>query len=190
MPSLGKLFGEFEPCIRFGAFTSQEFVHCVLPCGVLSLEKISSVSAMIRRKEEPEAFRDSAVGGSAGSDLQQVSPEPRLGLNQARDLLQHEFEYGGGTGGSAAGVDASSSPLRYGHVHISEDDEADDSADGRRFGPGYYQCSRFSSTHRLLIVSNWPDEYVLKFKSDRALYLMGACVTETDRKFYSPKVRG
>lgn len=110
--------------------------------------------------------------------LLQVSPEPRLGLNQARDLLLHEANY------AAAALD-SSSPLRYGNVHV----EGDSGVGGGRCGPGYYQCSRFSPKREMLIVGNWPEEYKLRFRADRAVYLMGACVTETDRQFYSPKVR-
>ena len=85
------------------------------------------------------------------------------------------------------------SPLRYGNVHISECGtlgfSGESSAqDSRRCGPGYFQCSRFNPEERLLIVRKYPEEYVLRFKSNKAIYLLGACVTETDRLFYSPKV--
>ena len=85
------------------------------------------------------------------------------------------------------------SPMRYGNVHISECgtvgcSSEGSSQEGTRRGPGYFQCSRFNPDERLLIVRNYPEEYVLKFRSDRAIYLLGACVTETDRLFYSPKV--
>ena len=88
----------------------------------------------------------------------------------------------------------SHSPLRYGNVHISDWGTLGCSSEGggqngRRCGPGYFQCSRFSPEERLLIVRKYPEEYVLRFKSDKAIYLLGACVTETDRLFYSPKVR-
>ena len=86
------------------------------------------------------------------------------------------------------------SPMRYGNVHISDCGTLGCSSegsgqDGRRCGPGYFQCSRFNPEERLLIVRKYPEEYVLSFKSDKAIYLLGACVTETDRLFYSPKVR-
>ena len=92
-----------------------------------------------------------------------------------------------------ASLDAQS-PLRYGNVHISDcstfgcSSEGSGQDGGRRCGPGYFQCSRFSPEHRLLIVRKYPEEYVLRFKSDKAVYLLGACITETDRLFYSPKV--
>lgn len=40
-----------------------------------------------------------------------------------------------------------------------------------------------------MIANSWPTEYTLKFKADRSIYLLGACVTETDRQFYSPKLK-
>ncbi len=39
------------------------------------------------------------------------------------------------------------------------------------------------------MVWKWPREYTLKFRVSRPLFLLGACVTETDRQFYSPKVK-
>lgn len=58
-----------------------------------------------------------------------------------------------------------------------------------RYGPGYYQCTRFCHMSRLMIANSWPTEYTLKFKADKDIYLLGACVTETDRQFYSPKLK-
>ena len=40
-----------------------------------------------------------------------------------------------------------------------------------------------------MITNAWPTDYSLKFQTDRPIYLLGACITETDRQFYSPKLK-
>ena len=49
--------------------------------------------------------------------------------------------------------------------------------------------SRFSPVHELALVWRWPKEYTLRFRADTAVFVLGACVTETDRQFYSPRVK-
>ena len=169
VPSLSELFVEFQPLIKFGAFTSQEFVHHVLPYNVLGIDAIGQLSAKIRHKEEPETFRDSSSTPTLSS------PEPRQGLNQARDLLLLQES-------SSSALTSSPDSIRQGNVHAVESPD-------RRPGPGYYQCTRFSPKHEFLVAKTWPEEYRLKFLADRSVYLLGACVTETDRQFYSPKLK-
>ncbi|TRY71737.1 hypothetical protein TCAL_08154 [Tigriopus californicus] len=164
VPSLSELFKEFQPFMRFHGFTSQEFVHTVLPYGVLDIEAISKISAKIRHKEEPETFRE--------SENTLLSPEPRTGLNQARDLL---FEN-----------DEASNTLRNARVHTQNIKDQNPVQSMTRMGPGYYQCARFNPDEAFSIVNKWPDSYVLKFRADRNIYLLGACITENDRQFYKP----
>lgn len=140
-------------------------MHTVLPYGVLDIEAISKISAMIRHKEEPETFRE--------SENTLLSPEPRTGLNQARDLLFENEE--------------ASNTLQNAKVHIqSTKDDPSVPKSMTRMGPGYYQCARFNPEEPFSIVNKWPDTYVLKFRADRNIYLLGACITENDRQFYKP----
>eukprot|EP00095_Tigriopus_kingsejongensis_P007660 maker-scaffold116_size340332-snap-gene-2.23 protein:Tk07660 transcript:maker-scaffold116_size340332-snap-gene-2.23-mRNA-1 annotation:"btb poz domain containing 6" len=162
VPSLSDLFKEFQPLLRFSGFTSQEFVHTVLPFGVLDIEAISHIASTIRHKEEPETFQESENPLS--------SPEPRTGLNQARDLFFESEE-------------ANSNSLRNGKIHIHQPDDAKEQ---KRLGPGYYQCARFSPEESVGVVTKWPDTFVLKFKADQNIYLIGACITETHQRFFKP----
>ena len=165
----------------------QELCHHVLPYGVLDVEKVASIAAKIRHKEEPETFAESPLTGNAAANpgpsatVTSSPPEPRLGLNQARDLFFESSDDGHG------GVSlVASSSLKSGVVHTCE--KALDLDEGR-FGPGYYQCTRFSASHELAVVSDWPEQYRLRFRTDRSVYLLGACITETDRFFYKPNLK-
>jgi len=51
------------------------------------------------------------------------------------------------------------------------------------------QASRFNPDNELALVWKWPREYSVRFRTDKAVFLLGACVTETDKQFYSPRVR-
>ena len=65
---------------------AQEFVHNVLPNGVLSLEKISAISEKIRLKEEPEPLKDLSDHSILEFERPAGAEGLRLGLNQANDL--------------------------------------------------------------------------------------------------------
>lgn len=162
----------------------QEFVQHVLPYGVLDVERIAAVAGKIRHSEQPETFLESpssADDSTSNAATLATSPpiEPRLGLNQARDLFFESGDDGHG------GVSLASCSLRNGTVHSCDEE----SAEGR-FGPGYYQCTRFSPAHELAVLGDWPATYRLKFKADKDVYLLGACVTETDSMFYKPSFKG
>ena len=49
--------------------------------------------------------------------------------------------------------------------------------------------SRFSPLHELGLVWRWPKEYTLRFKAYQSIFVLGACVTETDRQFDPPTAR-
>ena len=65
----------------------QEFVHNVLPNGVLSLEKISAISEDTRLKEEPEPLRELSDPSIPECSDAASAEGLRLGLNRANDLV-------------------------------------------------------------------------------------------------------
>ncbi len=89
VPDLRQIFlKEFKDLIRFKALSSQDFVHHVLPHGVLDNESIGEVASKIRKAESDNAgqTKTSLQESGANSDNSRNSSlgDSRLGLNQVR----------------------------------------------------------------------------------------------------------
>ena len=140
VPSLTSVAAPLLAHVRFGAISSQEFVHRVLPRGVLDMADISKLASEIKRAESPSGGAEAGLGaGSPARDWGDLGRlmEAKLGLNQAGDLLNSD------TGGGASHSHAEPSVHRHQPVDAS-----------RRLGPGYYQATRSIPHKRIYIVSH------------------------------------
>ena len=140
---------EFASLIHFEAFSSQDFVHRVLPHDVLDNDQIGEVSRRIRQVEED--FDHDRASNHHQSGLTFIRKQKRFGLNQARELLYEEVFYGGGKC-------TTDSFLRSGFIHKKSPEQ------NLIRRAGYYQLSRFSPEHELALVWKWPREYTIRFR--------------------------
>jgi len=172
VPSLTSVASQFLPHVKFSQISSLEFVHRVLPRGVLDIGDISRIATEIKVSETPPqspvaASADPASPASPSRDITRAL-EVKLGLNQASDLLAE----------SLPSPHPHDSQLSTIHRHSSYWRTLP-----RRLGPGHYECTRSTGNLDMKVLRQFPAQYRLTITVDRHIYLLGVCVSEADGHF-------